>query len=227
MSPEVIFLIFLAVTVPMGVALVWGVRRLLYKHDNWKGLTFAPTTIKDHPYGYGSAILVFLMMVVVMGMRAFDLEHAWIRQTSEITPYNGSYAELLVPAFVIAALVAARYFSILRVLFFAFALLFLVLLFLLGRDSVNVQWDTSPPAQFLGTIINKKVVAGSRKSGAPDDHYLHATSSGDKQTIEIPVPAETYRAAAVGDEISLEVHGGYFNRRWANAKVAVLRKAQR
>jgi hypothetical protein len=128
---------------------------------------------------------------------------------------------------VIAVFVAARYFSILRVLFFAFALLFLILAFQLGRDIANVQWDTGAPVNFTGTIVNKKTIAGGRKSGAPDDHYLYAMSSDDKRTVQIPVSAETYRAAAVSDEISLEVHGGYFNRKWANARMAVLRSMRK
>jgi hypothetical protein len=102
-----------------------------------------------------------------------------------------------------------------------------VLGFQFGRDIANVYWDTSTSVQFVGTITNKKVVAGGRKSGAPDDYYLHALPRSDNRPVQIPVTAQTYQAAAVGDEISLEVHGGYFNRKWANGTTAVLRKAAR
>lgn len=227
MSPEVIFLLFLLIAVPICVAIVWYVRHLLNKYDNWKGPFFAPSTAKDTPYGYGCMVLVCLMPVAVMGMHVFDLAYPRIRLISEIAPYNGSYVELSVTMLVLLAFVATRYISVLRVLFFSFLLAFLLLAFLFARDVANVQWDTSTPVQFTGTVVDKKVTTGGRKSGSPVDYSLYVKSPTNAETFEIPVSRETLQTAAVGDSVSVETRDGFFKRRWASGRVAVLKPTRK
>ncbi len=226
MSPEIILLSFLLVTVPIGVGGVWLARHLLNKHVSTHRPVFAPSTPKDSWYGYGFVTLACLMAILVFGMQVFDLAYPLIRPISEITRYNGSNAELLLTLSVIAAFVAARYISYLRVLFFSFLLVFLLLLFLFGRDVVNVQWDTSKPAKFVGTIVARNASTGGRKSGSPSDYYLHVVPAPGAPIVQIPVSAETYRTAVVGDGVSLEIREGFFAKRWASGKVLVLPKTR-
>jgi hypothetical protein len=226
MSPNLVLLLYFLITVPIAVAGVWFVRRLLVKHNNWKGPMFAPTTPKDSRYGYGFVTLAGLMTIVVMGMNAFDLAYPWIRPISEIASYNGSYAELSVTLLVLSGFVVARYISYLRVLFFSFLLVFLLLIFLFGRDVANVQWDTSEPAQFIGTIVDKKISTGGRKSASPADYSLHVKVNASGSTFDIPVSSEIWQVAMVGDSLSVETREGFFKKRWASGKVVVLKKAR-
>lgn len=227
MSPEVILLLFLLIAVPICVAVVWYVRHLLNKYDNWKGPVFAPTTAKDSPYGYGFMVMVCLTPVAVMGMHVFNLAYPWIRPISEITPHNGPYVELSVTMLVLLAFVATRYISVFRVLFFSFLLVFLLLAFLFGRDVANVQWDTSTPVQFTGTVVDKKVTTGGRKSGSPVEYSLYVQSHANGETFEVPVSQETLQTAAVGDSVSVETRDGFFKRRWASGRVAVLKPTRK
>ena len=107
-----------------------------------------------------------------------------------------------------------------------YQLVFLLLIFLFGRDVANVQWDTSEPAQFIGTIVDKKISTGGRKSASPADYSLHVKVNASGSTFDIPVSSEIWQVAMVGDSLSVETREGFFKKRWASGKVVVLKKAR-
>ena len=231
MSTEMILSVLLAIVILICIAGVWAVRRLLKNIekniDVSKPPFFAPYTENDAVFWHHLVILFLLLPILAVGMYAFGLSHAWIRPVSEITKYNGSYAELWVPGILFGAIVVARYVSPIRVVFFLGLIVLVAGVCQFLRDVANVNWDSSEPVPFSGTIVKKQGSSGSNKAGTPKDYYFHVAAHPDKTVFEVPVPLETFQVAAVGDSIFVPVRAGYFGKKWASGNVAVAPKARK
>lgn len=180
---------------------------------------FAPVTSKDKPFGIAIVIMLCVTPVILWFGNWFDVTYPRIYRISELTPYQGSSAEVIVLLIGIGFFLAARYFSPIRVFFVYVLSVQLLLLSVFGREICNVVFTNDDGKKIVATIAkkDKDKSGGGRKSPSVISYYLQIVPTDNSATLQFSVPYEYYEATAVGNTITLNVHRGFFGRDWISS----------